>query len=250
MTDDFFRRGQWVTVEDLYDHDRTRLGPFPTVAAAAAWCDAYHGTQVTAREVATVTPTAVGVWNLASCDGYDAEARVEALYRARLRDPDAPRPDEGAIARRHGARWEYEWRADLHRGLGAASCWCGPLRDGRIPVVDSDVLKAYLSLGVDHERDLFVTPQHHGELAVARCRPCGEHLLHLRVEHEGFGDSIHHYFTPVAADVVAALEAGKLDAGSYEAWVGLHAGIYAVGYEARCYTRAIVGYLGIDHRLE
>ncbi len=253
MAFDFFRQGHWVTTEDQYDRDRNSLGPFPTAEAACEWCDAYNAAQIQVPAgpagASYGAAAAIGVWSLAWCDGYDRAARLEALHQAHLRDPAAPKPDAAAIARRHGARWEHEWRRDVHAAIGAATCWCEALRDGQAPEVDRDVLAAYLVLGLERGRALFTTPQHFGEASLARCRPCGGAVLHLLVEHEGLGDSIHHYYTPTSEASAAALVEGKLDVASVEAWVGLHAGIHAADGVARCYARAVVGYLGVDHDL-
>lgn len=246
-------RGFWVTTEDQYDRDRNRIGPFPTAEAAAAWCDAYNAAQIKipagTAGASYSAAAAIGVWNLASCEGYDVAARLDVLYQARLRAPEAPRPDADTIAQRHGARWEVDWIVAERAAIGAPICWCASLLAGQVPEVASDVLDAYLALGLEHGKTLFTTPQHDGRASLARCRPCGGAIFCLLVEYEGLSGSIHRYYAPASPDVAAAITAGKLDAGSFEAWLGLRAGIHAAGTAVCCHGGAVVGHIGIDHRL-
>lgn len=248
--------GLWVTIEDQYDHDRYQLGPFPTAEAAAEYCDAYNRAQLPATRPAPADlpavierPSELGVWNIAWCPGYDERARLRELLAASDLGPAPTDVDLKAIARRHGARLEYEWRDEARAAIGAATCWCAELRAGRPPEVDDDVLDAYLALGLERDRDLFATTQHFGDAELHRCRVCGGAVLHLRVEHEGFGDSTHHYYTPLAAGDLIDLGAGRIGADTCEAWVGARAGLHQVGAQVTPYTDATVGYLGMGHRL-
>ena len=102
----------WVTLEDPYDRDAYRLGPFPTLTAALEFCDAHNGAQLKAPPAPlddAFAPTAVGVWSLATCAGYEVGARLRAM----LRDPSTiPRDDAATLQARHGARTETDWRLD------------------------------------------------------------------------------------------------------------------------------------------
>ena len=241
--------GPWVTIEDLYDHDRHRLGPFPDREAAATYCDAYNGAQLklpaTGAPAELANPTDVGVWNLATCDGYDQGARLRAMLAA----PASIPLDAAGLAAGHGALGEHEWIARGHAAIGAPRCWCAPLIAGAITDAPGDVLAAYLALGLTHDRDLFETSPHDGDAGLSRCGPCGGAVLHLRVELESVGDGIHHYHTPLGPDDLAALASGALDGGTCERWVGERPGLYRAGYAVCCYARADVGYIGVDHRL-
>lgn len=243
-------RGIWVTVEDLYDHDQGSIGPFPDEAAAHAYCDAVNGAQLKQPKAdlapSAVAPTAVGVWNLATCDGYDVDARLRAMLAA----PDSIPLDPDGLAARHGARPEHAWREEARAAIGVRECWCAALRAGEVPDVGPDALDAYLHRGLDRERALFATAEHFGDADLMRCRVCGAALLHLLVELEGMGNAIHHYYTALSDDALAALAAGTLDGDTCEAWLGLRPGYYRAGSAARTYARATVGYLGVDHRLE
>jgi hypothetical protein len=245
--------GHWVTIEDQYDHDRHQLGPFPTLEAAAEYCDAYNRAQLKvpagAPPAAIDRPTDLGVWNVAWCAGYDVDARLRAM----LADPALARPTEAevrAIALFHGARPAHEWQAEAQAAIGATACWCAQLRAGQLPDVTAAVLDAYLALGLEHDRDLFATTQHFGDALLHRCRVCGGAVLHLRIEHEGFGDSIHHYYTPLAAGDLIDLGAGRIGADTCEAWLGARAGLHRIGVRVTPYTGATVGYLAMGHRLD
>ena len=242
-------RGTWVTIEDQYDHDRREVGPFPTPAAAAEYCDAINGAQLKlpagGAPAVIDRPTAVGVWDLAACEGYDVGARLAAL----LARPDDIPLDAEAIAARYGARPEHAWLAEAQAAIGAPRCWCRALRLEQTPEVAGDVLAAYLALGLEPGRALFATAQHHGDAGLLRCRPCGGAVLHLLVELESVGDGVHHYYTALDDAALAALADGTLGPATCEAWLGGRPGLYQAGRAARCYARAEVGYVGVDHRL-
>ena len=48
ITDDFFRQGHWVTVEDTYDWDQRQIGPFPSKSASQEYCDCFNRSHVEA----------------------------------------------------------------------------------------------------------------------------------------------------------------------------------------------------------
>lgn len=225
----------WVTIEDQYDRDAYRLGPFPTIAAAHEYCDAHNGAQLKPPPTPLddeFAPTAVGVWSLATCADYEVRARLRAM----LRDPSTiPRDDAATIQGRHGARTEVDWRLDRVAAATLDRCWCAELRAGIAPAATEDQLEGYLRRDVRPDGRLPGTPGG-GSLWLGRCAWCDGTVVHLMVEVEELETIVHHYYTPIGADERAAL-----DAATYEAWAGTRPGIYSARTHARAYRRAEIG---------
>ncbi len=246
-----FSQGYWVTVEDMYDHDTRRLGPFPSVEAAFAYCDAYNATQLTKSKDGRIPTNIdsskdVGVWSLATATGYEPNTRLLEL----LRDPAMiPAADPPTLMAQYGAKHEYEWHDDINKAIAPLTCWCEQIRAGQMPEADGDVILAYLQERLGESHDLFTTDEHHGDASYRQCANCHGTIFHLTVEHEGFGDAIHHYFTPADSDAVNAVATHELHSGNFEDWVGARGGLYKSGYSACFYAGAEVGYPGIDHKL-
>lgn len=230
------KHSHWVTLEDQYDRDSYRLGPFPTVAAAGEFCDAHNGAQLKPPPAPLddeFAPTAVGVWSLASCEGYEVRARLRAM----LRDPSTiPRDDAATIQGRHGARTEVDWRLDRVAAATLDRCWCAELRAGRAPAATEDQLEGYLRRDVRPDGRLPNTSPGGGSLELGRCAWCGGTVVHLMVEVEEFETIVHHYYTPIGA-----AERAALDAATYEAWAAARPGIYSARTHARAYRRAEIG---------
>ncbi len=96
----------WAYVEDRYDRERTRFGPFPDAATADAFADAYNRNVIHERKVATgaagaLNPDTLKYVSIASYETRDLEARVAELCA----EPDPP-----ASAR------DYERILKQHRG--------------------------------------------------------------------------------------------------------------------------------------
>lgn len=228
----FFQTGCWVQVEDLYDHETVRFGPFPDAAAAAEFCDAWNGRQLHPRPGATPTrpaaATDLGVWELATTDGYDWRERLTTL--AGWPAGAAPDPDE--VRARHGARPEHEWRRLLHERVVPERCYCRALVTGERPAARPEEIAAHVMLRLLPRRALFGTEPSHGDAAIVRCQVCGGSLLHLAVERPGFGEPAAHDYVPLDGPALQALSAGALGPATLEAWVRERARIHREGWQA------------------
>lgn len=226
----------WVTLEDQYDREAYRLGPFPTLAAASEYCDAHNGAQLkapTAPLDGAFAPTAVGVWSLATCAGYEVAARLRAM----LREPSTiPRDDAATLQARHGARTEVDWRLDEVAAATLDRCWCAELRAGVAPAATEDQLEGYLRHHLRPDGRLPDTQPSGGSLDLGRCALCGGAVAHLMVEVEELERIVHHYYTPISE-----AERAALDAASYEAWAAQRPGIYSARTHARPYRSAVIG---------
>lgn len=226
----------WVTLEDQYDRDAYRLGPFPTLTAALEFCDAHNGAQLKAPPAPlddAFAPTAVGVWSLATCAGYEVGARLRAM----LRDPSTiPRDDAATLQARHGARTETDWRLDRVAAATVDRCWCAELRAGVAPAATEDQLEGYLRHHLRPDGRLPDTQPSGGSLDLGRCAWCEGTVAHLMVEVEELETIVHHYYTPISAAERAALAAA-----TYEAWAADRPGIYSARTHARAYRRATIG---------
>ena len=226
----------WVTLEDQYDRDAYRLGPFPSLATASEYCDAHNGAQLKAPQAPlddTFAPTAVGVWSLATCAGYDVGARLRAM----LRDPSTiPRDDAATIQGRHGARTETDWRLDQVATATLDRCWCAELRAGVAPAATEDQLEGYLRRDVRPHGRLPGPQPRGGSLELGRCAWCGIAVAHLLVEGEELEPVVHHYYTPISE-----AERAALDGATYAGWAAQRPGIYSARTRARAYRRATIG---------
>ncbi|MBL8625982.1 MAG: hypothetical protein JNK64_32000 [Myxococcales bacterium] len=226
----------WVTLEDQYDGDAYRLGPFPTLAAAIEFCDAHNGAQLKAATAPlddAFVPKAVGVWSLATCATYAVGARLRAM----LRDPSTiPRDAAATLQARHGARTEVDWRLDEVAAATLDRCWCAELRAGVAPAATEDQLEGYLRRHVRTDGRLPDTHPSGGSLELGRCAPCGGTVAHLMIEVDEYETIVHHYFTPISA-----AERAALDAATYEAWAADRPGIYSARTHARAYRRVEIG---------
>jgi hypothetical protein len=233
--------GFWVTCKDLYDFDTISFGPFPGLAAAFEYCDAHNGRQLALRgrpiPDQVDDPRTIGVWDQAQVTGYDFATRMIHY----LRHPDQlPARTEDQIMEAYGAMSAYDWRQRKLTGVRVDRCWCAELVAGRVPSPPRDQLAAWFSrfLTGSGGGSLGSTSPHHGDLYLARCALCGQSYLHLLIENEGFGDSIHHYYAPGDGGPVA------------ETWFEDRPGIHVERGIPTLYRRATVGHLGFDHRLD
>ena len=252
VDDKFFRTGWWVDLEDVWDQDRYRLGPFPTRESAHEFCDAHNGEQLE-RDGGIPEKinfaTDVGVWDQATTSGYSLEIRMLHL----LRHPEQTPQDADAIKKRWGVKSEAEWRRAKYAKIEVDTCWCELLSGGTLPEgVPNRMLTAYWNNKLGYTdltriNKLFGTTQHHGDVSEMTCGVCGGAVLHLLIEHGGLGNPISHYFTPATKADLALFSSGSIDGATYESWVGQRCGIYRYGNYITFFKGANVGDPPRDH---
>ena len=121
ITDDFFRQGEWITVEDTYDWDQMRIGPFPSKSAAQEYCDCYNRSHVEAlskclgEKALHELPVKMPEWELryqmgsiAWVGSYD-EDKLYSKLKNFIKNPtaDPVQCDYMAIGGKYGAKPEY-----------------------------------------------------------------------------------------------------------------------------------------------
>lgn len=235
----------WVVIEDMYDHDTYELGPF-THAVACDYCDAYNGKQLRADPVPTSikSPTKIGVWNMATTRDYDFAARMAHL----LAHPADIPGDADGIAGRAGVKRRSEWRALELEKIPVERCFCEQLRAGEFPHASSELVSAYYHRCLQYRQHgiELSTAEHLGDVNEFICTLCQGPVLKLTIEHEGYGDCIHHYYVPIDSDTLLELREGSIHTNNIEAWFGSRPGIHVDRGVARLYVSAVVGYAGMD----
>lgn len=134
MADSSLNREIWATIEDTYDHDTVRFGPFPDLAAAHHFCDAKNrqiiesvrqeignqallalladGKKSFGDEPDINNPEEIiglklqyrlGCW--AHCLDYDQRKAIANF----ILHPQPDGIDAETDARALGCKWEYEW---------------------------------------------------------------------------------------------------------------------------------------------
>jgi hypothetical protein len=119
------------------------------------------------------------------------------------------------------------------------SCLCADIAAGRGPRPED--VKRWLDDALERVGDLGSTMPHYADVTQYRCRTCAWTVLHLRIEHEGFSGSLHHYFVP-SATAPAPTE-------DYEAWAAARPGVHMIDGRATAYKRARIGYAGFGGAL-
>jgi hypothetical protein len=180
--------------------------------------------------------------SLAYCPEYDCE---KAIFEF-IHTPQPFTVDAEAEARAVGCKWEYEWLQDKITSLSLDHCWCAALQADCMPEASNEEIKAFLFKILHKDEYLFITKKHHGELFRHTCSLCGATVLELLVECEGYGDSIHSYFTFPTSAELEDLSAGILGPKNYEQFVEQRCGIHKDGFDGMFYKRIKVGYIGLD----
>ncbi|NVO00941.1 MAG: hypothetical protein HXX17_16625 [Geobacteraceae bacterium] len=134
MADSSIKRDIWATIDDTYDHDTVRFGPFPDLAAAHHFCDAKNRQiiETVRQEIGHQTllellaegnrafggeaninrhevliglklQCRLGCW--AHCLDYDQKKTIAKF----ILHPQADCIDAETEARALGCKWEYEW---------------------------------------------------------------------------------------------------------------------------------------------
>ncbi len=116
------------------------------------------------------------------------------------------------------------------------TCICAAISAGRS--ASPEDAKRWLDHDLERVGDLGSTLPHYADVTQYRCRTCAWTVLHLRIEHEGFSGSLHHYFVPSVA--------APSPTEDYEAWAADRPGVHLIDGRASAYKRARIGYAGMD----
>jgi hypothetical protein len=264
ITDDFFRRAEWVTVEDTYDWDQVQIGPFPSKSAAQEYCDSFNRFHVEATrkrlgdKVLRALPGEKPEWELRFQMGYIAwvgNYDEEKLYRKLknfIKNPtaDPTQCDYRAIAGKYGTKYEYEWRCEQISQVETKQCWCESLRrEIVLGGVSQEQIRVFVQKGLEDVKDLFSTSQHYGDVSELKCSLCSATAFKLYIEHEGFGDCWHSYYTFPTENDQLKLKTGNLNAENYESYVESRCGIHTHAWYSSFYKRVKVGYFYFNHKI-
>ena len=118
-----------------------------------------------------------------------------------------------------------------------------------VPNVPQEQIRTFIRKSLEEVKFVFSTPQHYGDVSELKCSLCGATALELHVEHEGFGNCAHSYYTfPTRTDLIK-LKTGILNERNYESYTESRCGLHQKGYYVSFYKRVKVGYLYFDHKI-